>query len=203
MKLHTRHALAALGWWAAYALAWGYEPQVGDIVFHTSLSSQSRAVQAATRSPYSHMGIVLLKDGRPQVLEAIEPVRFTPLQAWLGRGRRGHYVVKRLKAPLPAQAAQVMQREAARYLGKPYDLTFEWSDQRIYCSELVWKLYKAAHIELTPLQRMGSFDLKHPAVRAKLKERYGSRVPLDEPVVSPVSIFDSPLLHTVAERGRP
>ena len=184
----------------AVQVAAAYQPQVGDIVFHTSTSAQSLAVQQATRSPLSHMGLVLIQGGQPVVLEAVQPVKYTPLAQWQARGEGGHYVVKRLKAPLPDDAGARLEREAGRYLGKPYDLTFEWSDKRIYCSELVWKLYRdALGIELAPLARLDSFDLSHPAVRAKLKERYGARVPLAEPVIAPSALFAAPLLEAVAE----
>jgi uncharacterized protein YycO len=183
------------------AHAAGYVPHAGDIVFHTSTSSQSQAVQAATKSPYSHMGIVLFHKGKAHVFEAVQPVKFTPLQTWLDRGKGKHYVVKRLKSPMGEAALQKLDNEAKRYQGKPYDLTFEWSNERIYCSELVWKLYQsAAGIELAPLSRLGSFELGHPAVKAKLHERYGKSIPLDEPVIAPSAIFDSPLLVTVTKR---
>lgn len=183
------------------SLALAYEPQAGDIVFHTSLSKQSIAVQAATNSPYSHMGIVLFKNNKPYVFEAVQPVKYTPLENWLNRGKGKHYVVKRPKSPLSTEAISQLQKDAAHYVGKPYDLTFEWSDSRIYCSELVWKLYKSsADIELSPLAKLGSFNLSNPAVKAKLKERYGNHVPLNEPVIAPVAIFESPLLVTVAQR---
>ncbi|MBN1141125.1 MAG: YiiX family permuted papain-like enzyme [Deltaproteobacteria bacterium] len=181
--------------------AFSYVPQPGDIVFQTSLSSQSQAVQAATKSRYSHVGIVLFKDGKPFVFEAVQPVKYTPLKQWLNRGKDRHYVIKRLKSPLSEAVVKKMHQENKRFEGKPYDLTFEWSDERIYCSELVWKLYKSAGgIELAPLAKLGSFDLKHPAVKIKLKERYGAKVPVNEPVIAPVAIFDSDLLETVAER---
>jgi hypothetical protein len=181
--------------------ALAYEPQAGDIVFHTSTSSQSKAVQAATRSPYSHMGVVLFQGGKPFVFEAVQPVKYTPLKAWLDRGQGGRYVIKRPKTPLTPTQQTRMAADAKAYVGKPYDLTFEWSNTRIYCSELVWKLYaSAAGIRLAPLARLGSFDLRHPAVRAKLQERYGQHVPLDEPVISPQAIFESPLLGTVDRR---
>ncbi len=181
--------------------SWAYQPRTGDIVFHTSTSAQSAAIQAATHSAYSHVGVVVHDQGSPKVLEAVEPVKLTSLQAWLKRGKGQHYVIKRLKQPLAASAAAQMELDAKRFIGKPYDLTFEWSDDRIYCSELVWKLYKgSAGIELAPLSQLKSFDLTSPAVRSKLKERYGSQVPLDEPVVPPSALFDSPLLETVAER---
>jgi Permuted papain-like amidase enzyme, YaeF/YiiX, C92 family len=54
----------------------------GDIIFHTSRSAQSAAIQRATHSPYSHMGIVLYRDGKPFVFEAIATVRYTPLTNW-------------------------------------------------------------------------------------------------------------------------
>jgi len=37
----------------------------GDIIFHTSRSAQSVAIQRATHSPYSHVGLVLYRDGKP------------------------------------------------------------------------------------------------------------------------------------------
>ncbi len=179
----------------------GYVPQVGDIVFHTSTSSQSKAVQAATHSLYSHMGVVLFQHGKPFVFEAVQPVKYTPLQTWLNRGQGGRYVVKRPRQALtPAQQTRLSQ-SAQPFVGKPYDLTFEWSDARIYCSELVWKMYDhALGLQLAPLAKLGSFDLRHPAVQAKLRERYGQQVPLNEPVISPQAVFDSPLLKTVASR---
>ncbi len=183
---------------SASSFAFAYSPQEGDIVFQTSLSSQSRAIQIATGSPYSHMGIVLFQNGKPYVYEAVQPVKYTPLQAWLARGKGGHYVAKRTRKPLSAKALATFHSLARKYAGRPYDLTFEWSDNRMYCSELVWKLYKAAGIELAPLTKLGSFNLGHPAVRRILKQRYGDHVPLDEPVIAPAAIFDSPLLAKVA-----
>jgi Permuted papain-like amidase enzyme, YaeF/YiiX, C92 family len=68
----------------------------GDVVFHTSRSSQSIAIQRATGSRYSHMGIVFHRGGRAYVLEAVATVRYTPLSQWLARGVGGHFVIKRL-----------------------------------------------------------------------------------------------------------
>jgi hypothetical protein len=53
--------------------------------------------------------------------------------------------------------------------------------------------------DLGSLQRLGEFDLGHPAVQKKIRERYGTNVPLDEPVISPAAIADSPLLEKVLE----
>lgn len=37
--------------------------QDGDIIFQTSQSSQSQAIQLVTKSKYSHMGIIFHKKG--------------------------------------------------------------------------------------------------------------------------------------------
>lgn len=179
----------------------GYEPRSGDIVFQTSRSSQSLAIQLATRSPYSHMGIVFVREGKPYVFEAVQPVKLTPLAEWIGRGENGRFVVKRLRdvdARVTPQALQKMRSVAETFMGKDYDLYFEWSDDRIYCSELVWKVFeRGAGIRLGKLETIADFDLSHEAVQAKIKERFGSRAPVDEVVVSPVAIFNEPLLETV------
>ena len=176
----------------------------GDIIFHTSRSAQSIAVQRATGSRYSHMGIVLLRGGKPYVFEAVSTVRYTPLAQWTARGNGGHYVVKRLRNAdtlLTPGAVAKLRVGTSDFEGRPYDLTFEWSDKRIYCSELVWKLYqRALGVRIGELQKIREFNLGDPAVRAKMRERYGDKVPMDEPVISPVAMFESPLLVTVETR---
>lgn len=173
----------------------------GDIVFQTSKSAQSVAIQRATSSPYSHMGLVLFGGGKPFVFEASATARFTPLRAWIERGEGHRYVVKRLRdadSRLTSDVVKEMHAIARELEGKKYDLTFEWSDDRMYCSELVWKIYqRTLGLEIGSLQQLREFRLKDPVVQAKLRERYGANVPLDEPVISPAAMFDSAELETV------
>ena len=182
------------------------EPRLrdGDIIFQTSRSSQSLLIQRATRSPYSHMGMVVYRDGQPFVFEASATVRLTPLQEWIDRGEGGRYVVKRLRESAGRLTPETIEKARAlirKFQGKSYDLTFEWSDKRMYCSELVWKIYeRVLGVRIGELQKLRQFDLTDSAVRAKLRERYGTAVPLDEPVISPAAMFDSPVLELVAER---
>ena len=174
-----------------------------DIVFQTSHSSQSVAIQLATGSKYSHMGLIILRNGKPAVYEAEATVRYTSLDRWIARGNGHHYVVKRLSDAaqrLTPEALQRLESSAQRFAGRPYDLTFEWSDDRMYCSELVWKVYKnALGVEIGSLQHVRDFNLSNPIVQLKMRERYGDHIPLDEPVISPAAMFQSPLLITVAE----
>ena len=176
----------------------------GDIIFHTSRSSQSIAVQRATHSQYSHMGLIVHRSGKPYVFEAISTVQFTPLDQWVARGTGQHFVVKRLrnaKTILSPPALQKLKTAASGFVGCPYDLVFGWSDDQIYCSELVWKIYdRSLNIQIGKLQRVRDFNLTDPMVRAKMRERYGNTIPLNEPVISPAAMFRSPQLVTVAEQ---
>lgn len=176
----------------------------GDIIFHTSRSAQSSAIQKATHSKYSHMGIILYRNGEPHVFEAINTVQYTPLEKWIARGEGGRYVVKRLRDAdrvLTPDAIVKLRHVADGFGGKPYDLTFEWSDNRIYCSELVWKIYeRGLGMRIGRLQTLRAFDLSDPIVTAKMKERYGDRVPLDEVVISPGEMFEFDGLTVVARR---
>ena len=175
--------------------------QNGDIIFQTSLSRQSKAIQLATKSKYSHTGIIYSKNGKFYVFEAIQPVKETPLDKWIARGENGHYVVKRLKNAdnvLTPEVLQKMKQEGEKFKGKNYDLTFEWDDDEIYCSELIWKVYqRATGIEIGKLEKLRDFDLTHPTVKQKMKERYGNNIPMDETVISPAAIYDSDLLMMV------
>lgn len=176
----------------------------GDIIFHTSRSAQSRAVRLATGSPYSHMGILRRGKKGFVVLEAVQPVKTTPLETWIRRGEGSRYVVRRLKNAEEVLTPGVLKRMDAvgrGFLGKDYDLFFGWSDDRIYCSELVWKIYeRGAGVRIGEPRPMGSFDLTHPEVRGLMAKRYGGKLPLDEPMISPADMFDSDKLETVPAR---
>jgi len=179
------------------------ELQNGDIIFQTSKSGQSKAIQIATGSKYSHMGIVYKQGNDFFVYEAVQPVKLTPLNEWISRGENGHYVVKRIKDSenlLTSETLTKMKQIGEKYTGKDYDLYFEWSDSRIYCSELVWKIYKEAlGLEIGELEKLGDFNLNDKAVKQKLKERYGDNIPKDELVISPSSMFESDKLITILD----
>ena len=176
----------------------------GDIIFHTSRSAQSIAIQKATHSKYSHMGNIFLRDGDPYVYEAVKTVQYTPVSKWVARGDGGHYVVKRLREAdwiFTPESIAKLQSVANGFQGKPYDLTFEWSDNRIYCSELVWKIYERGFgIRIGRLQTLREFDLSDPIVKAKMKERYGNNIPLEETVISPGEMFLYDGLTVIAQR---
>ncbi|WP_310794574.1 YiiX/YebB-like N1pC/P60 family cysteine hydrolase [Hymenobacter sp. HSC-4F20] len=144
----------------------------------------------ATRSPYSHCGILFRRNGEWRVYEPGQLVSETSLAVWVNRsewvdrGKSKQFVVKRLRDAenvLTPAALQQLQAIIEQHSNKDNELAFGWSTESIPCSELLWKMYRqATGREIGKLQTLREFDLNHPAVQAKLQERYGKRIPLDE-----------------------
>jgi len=166
--------------------------KTGDLVFHTSGSEQSLAIQIATRSRYSHVGIVEVTPDGTFVIEAIGKVSRTPWKRWRNRGA-GHHVAVRRLPDLNDRQRQEVVRVAKSYLGRPYDLAFEWDDQKLYCSELVRKAYlTGAQTSLGRMQRLDSLEIG--GLETALKKRFGKKLPMDRMLVTPVSLVDDPKL---------
>ncbi|TAG00353.1 MAG: YiiX family permuted papain-like enzyme [Cytophagia bacterium] len=173
----------------------------GDIIFQISLSGQGKAIQLATKSNYTHCGLIVEKNNQFYVFEAETHVKAIRLKKWIERGKNQHFVVKRLKNAekiLTKTMIENITKQILKYNEKQYDIYFSWSDEAMYCSELVWKIYqKATGIEVGNLQKLKDFDLTSNEVKQKLKERYGNNIPLEEKVISPESIFKSDKLEEI------
>ena len=178
----------------------------GDLIFHSSSSTQAMAIQLITHSSYTHCGLLYKSDQDWMVVEAAQPVRSTLLRDWIKRGKEQRFVVKRLKEQTILQKEGVrncMMESARAWSGRNYDPVFAWNDSALYCSELIYKIYlRCAGVQLGQPQLLGALDLSAPQVQAILYERYGNSLPLADTVITPVSIFRSPQLRTVFADGR-
>ena len=89
----------------------------GDVIFQTSRSSQSVAIQRATHSPYSHMGIVFVRNGKPYVFEAAATVS-NPNVPNTGRRDSGeshaHHAMSMTQTTVTITAASVLSRWSTR-----------------------------------------------------------------------------------------
>jgi cell wall-associated NlpC family hydrolase len=145
--------------------------QTGDLVFQTSESAQSGAIREAQRGhPATHVGIVVKDGARVRVLEAVGPVKFTPLADFARRGG-GQVAVYRDPRLDDATRAAVVAA-AMKDLGRPYDPFFTDDDARIYCSELVWRAWRAAGLDVGRVQTGRALALEGPKVKRLLGERW-------------------------------
>jgi hypothetical protein len=176
-----------------------YDLREGDILFSSSAVGQGSAIIAATGSPYTHCGVVFRQEDRLMVLEAVQPVKVSTVADFYSRGRPEAFAVKRLKSPVTPESYRKAREWAAKQVGLNYDARFLWGDDRLYCSELVWKVFKQAGVELCALKKFKDYQLERPEVRRIIDERFGGmdKVPMNEQVVAPSDLADSKLLEDV------
>ena len=145
--------------------------QDGDIIFQTSKSNQSYAIVWATKSLYSHMGIIKKIRGKFYVIEAISRVSITPLQKWIKRGYLKRYSVKRYKNITRKERVSLI-KESRKYLKRRYDIYFLFDKKKIYCSELVYLIYKDIGIELGKIEKVKELDVDNIVVKKLIKRRW-------------------------------
>lgn len=177
-----------------------YAVQEGDIVFqplpHGALVD---AIEGVSGSIYSHCGIVERMDGEWYVLEAIGPVQVTPLGEWIRRGRSGYFDAFRLDAELQPKTPAILAA-ARTYLGRPYDIHYSFDDERIYCSELIFKAVKSATgVSLGKVQRLGDLNWQPHEAFIRSIESY---VPKDREMITPQSLSEAPELTLVFSTDR-
>lgn len=178
--------------------------QTGDIVFQDTGGAQGKAVSAATNSSFTHCGVIFEKAGKLYVFEAVQPVKIVTLETWKARSKVFH--ARRLKDRTRIKTPPLWPKPHNghnSHLGKNYDFKFRWSDDSLYCSELVWKVYlRATGIQICKLKTFSDYDLENKAAYKLIIKRYGSskNLPLNEPVVAPSDLAESVLLTEVPRR---
>ncbi len=137
----------------------------GDVVFQASKSRRGALIRRATHSAYSHVGLIEVAADGVFVIEAVEPVSRTPLAVWQARGVDGAMTVMRTTELTAEQLARVVAVAKAS-LGVHYDSRYQWTDERLYCSELVSKAFmRGAGLSLGHLQTLGSLALTADELR--------------------------------------
>lgn len=135
--------------------------QMGDLIFRQSNSFVSSYIRSLEDdAPYSHVGLVMLNDGEVSVIHArlVEGeyhgmVIQEPLVDFLKEVNAA--AVYRVDAT-PEQDAKVMALAAEMVASqRPFDMQFDLAtDDALYCTELVWKVWLDAGIDLID----GQFD---------------------------------------------
>lgn len=131
--------------------------QDGDIVFQTLPGLQDIAVAFATASPYTHMGFVRVRGKNIVVVEAVGPVKETPLSEWSARGTGKRLAAMRIKNITGGATGKAIAR-ARREYGKPYDIYFLPSHDAFYCSELVRVAFLAAGVTLGQMEKVSELS---------------------------------------------
>ena len=158
----------------------------GDVIFQTSLSQQSPLIKMGTRST------VVMKDGKPYVLETQKTLVLTPLKKFIARGKDGKYWHKRPKM-------DNIKIKYNSYLGKPYDLAFKFDNGKFYCSELIYDVYLSQlGIELCKPKTIDDYLILGTHHIPKIKRAIKKRgITMNQYAVAPVDVFNSKELKFV------
>ena len=176
------------------------EYQNGDMILQTNTSGQGLAIQLATNSKYTHIGVLFKENNEWMVYEAVQPVQKVTLSEFILRGENSQYTVLRLKNDSLVKldhVTQKMKNYLLKQIDKDYDWVFNWSEEEMYCSELVYKAYLNAGIKISDTKLLKDYKLSHPIVQAQLKERYGNNIPLNDTMVAPSDIAEDHRLKVV------
>lgn len=162
----------------------------GDVIFIQSQTSQAAALREATESVWTHVGLLIQRSGKWVVAEAVGPLKETPIADFIARSKNKSYRVYRYKHFDAATMASALKARLPKY-NKPYDIYFEWSQDRIYCSELTYHVMKdVTGFELGRIQKMKEMKLDGPYAQALIKKRLtdtGRELDPEEIIVTPVS----------------
>ena len=163
---------SGLGWWLLHGAAASapMRPTInaeslrsGDIIFRRGPSVESRAVMTLDRdSDFSHVGIVLRRNDAIFVIHVVpgegepEVTKIEPIEDYLRSDRAIAASAYRVVTDTPS-SIETAVRTANQYVERnvPFDNKFDLaSDEALYCTELVWRAYKKAGLDLVD----GHFD---------------------------------------------
>jgi hypothetical protein len=173
-----------------------YQPQEGDVVFQSLAHNPLiDAIEGATDSPFSHCGILHRGKEGWMVIEAIGPVKETPLAEWIAQGREKQYTAFRLREKYRPKIPEFVKM-AQTYEGRPYDIHYDMDDEAIYCSELVYKSFlRVTGEEMGHLQMLG--ELQWMPYAGVIQQIEGGKLPLERKMITPRSLSEATQLEKV------
>ena len=179
-----------------------YMPQEGDLVFQALPLDLDLvvAIEGVTESHYSHVGVLHKRDDEWTVIEASGPgVIYTAFDKWKTHGRNERWAAFRLKVEQQKHIPQFLTN-LHPHAGKAYDFKYELSENKLYCSELIYHAWeKTTGQKMGKLTRIGDLNWKP---HQKTIEKYnGGPMPLDRQMISPIELSKASQLQRVYNHG--
>lgn len=135
----------------------------GDLLFqHNACGPLCESIDKVTEGfegkDYNHCGLVIRVKDTLAVIEAIgQQVKLSSLKEFYQRSSKSSQLllVGRLKPEWQFSIPQAVSN-SLQQLGKPYDSVFEWGNEAVYCSELIYEASNTSNkgkplFELAPM----------------------------------------------------
>jgi hypothetical protein len=163
----------------------------GDMIFRRGISIESQIVLMSDREcEYSHVGMIYFLEGKPSVIHSVpadsgddkEYIKLEPLEKFLAKDKASRFALYRLRSKVKDEPQKACEYAYDCYRKKysfdnDYDLK---SNSKLYCTELIWKAYKQAGIDLVE-NRIKSIDF----------------LMINKKMIMPGSIIQSKLLENI------
>lgn len=132
-----------------------YHLKTGDLLFQILNKDSAFNKPKNVDSTYNNIGIAFIDGQNYALLETMAQVQYVSLRQWVKNGNDEYYVVKRLRnadSLFTSAGIQKLSSEARNNILKKYDTSSDWTDEKMYNAELIWKIYKRSlNIELGKL----------------------------------------------------
>jgi uncharacterized protein YycO len=131
----------------------------GDLIFRRGRSIESQIVLLADRnSIYSHVGMVHIEEVEPFVVHSVpaengdekEFIKMEKVEDFLSKEKAARFAVFRLKEGF-GDISQSASEFVYDFFLKNYRFDNQYdllSDKNLYCTELIWKAYQKAGVDL-------------------------------------------------------
>lgn len=150
---------------------------------------------------FNHCGVVHYDGGQAYIIEAIgKEVKQNTLETFLKRDSSSKTLsVARLKPRYNAYILPAI-RKAIHYVGTPYDDAFLPGDDALYCSELVYRIFKLDNtpylFSLAPMTFKSKSGKTFPAWAEYYKD-LKMEIPEGQPGINPCAIANSGAVEVV------
>lgn len=120
------------------------ELKTGDILLLDMDCYSCDLIEKQTNGPFSHSGIVLKLGNQVYVAQALGTVHHLPLQRFLNYSHKPIQVI-RPKYINYTKRRRLIQSYQANFFNMPFDHDYTWDDEKLYCSEFIYKLLKSVY----------------------------------------------------------
>jgi hypothetical protein len=99
------------------------------------------------------------------------PCARLPLRTWIASGADGAHAIYRNDGLGEDRRAAIIAA-ARRYMGRPYDVFFDFAGEAIYCSELPGLAFGAAGLSIGKVQTVAELKLGNAAAQGMMQQRW-------------------------------
>lgn len=175
--------------------------RVGDIVFIEATNYVFQRVSVAQGGWMNHAGIVVREKGELVVAESTIPwVRTASLCKFNNKSKDQRFEVKRVYRELMMSEEKGLYLLAKDMKRTLYDLGFDFTSNRMYCSKFVRYLVKEIMgVELGTRQKLEElYKDQDDSEITFWTVWYGGKIPWERITVTPKSLYDDSQLEVVA-----